>query len=87
MELEELAKKEIKRMEDVLKTLKVVDNKGSELYEIMMSYFADSKGFLKRKDYIRAFETVVICWAYCDAGLHFGVFKTESRFGKLFTLG
>lgn len=86
MEMEELSKKEIKKMEVALKEIKVIDNNGLELYNLILSYFTDAKHFLEKKDFIRAFEAAVICWAYCDAGLHLKVFSVSEKFKSYFTL-
>lgn len=86
MEMKPLAEKEIKRMEEILKGLKIVDNKGLELYNLILAYFSDSKGFFRKEDFLRAFETVVISWAYCDAGIHLGVFSVEDNLKKHFTI-
>jgi hypothetical protein len=86
MEIEQLAEKEIARIEEILKELKVTDSKGLELYNIILSYFTDSKSFLKKRDFLRAFETAVICWAYCDAGIHLNVFSIDDKLKKYFTI-
>lgn len=83
--MKELAEKEINKMENILKEMKVVDNRGLELYNLILSYFTDAKHFFDKKDFIRAFEAVVISWAYCDAGLHLKVFFIDGKFKKYFT--
>ena len=90
MDMEELgglSVKEIGKMEAVLKELKVIDNSGLELYNLVLSYFTDAKHFLDKKDFVRAFEAVVISWAYCDAGLHLKAFHVAENLKKLFTTG
>ncbi len=85
-ELKELAEREINKIDAVLKNLKVIDNSALELYNLILSYFGDAKHFLNKKDFIRAFEAAVICWTYCDAGLHLKVFFIDSKFKKYFTI-
>jgi hypothetical protein len=86
MELEELTKKEIEKMEKVLKEVKVKDAKALEVYNLALSYFTDAKHFLDKKDFVRAFEAIVICWAYLDACLHFGFLEISEEFKKHFTV-
>jgi hypothetical protein len=86
MELEELTKKEIEKMEKILKEVKVKDAKALEVYNLALSYFTDAKHFLDKKDFVRAFEAIVICWAYLDACLHFGFLEISEEFKKHFTV-
>jgi hypothetical protein len=86
MELEDLARKEIEKMEKILKEVKVKDTKALEVYNLALSYFTDAKHFLEKKDFVRAFEAIVICWAYLDACLHFGFLETSEEFKKYFTI-
>jgi hypothetical protein len=86
MELEELTKKEIEKMEKVLKEVKIKDAKALEVYNLALSYFTDAKYFLDKKDFVRAFEAIVICWAYLDACLHFGFLEISEEFKKHFTI-
>jgi hypothetical protein len=86
MELEELTKKEVEKMENVLKEVKIKDAKALEVYNLALSYFTDAKHFLDKKDFVRAFEAIVICWAYLDACLHFGFLEISEEFKKHFTV-
>ncbi len=85
-EVEDIALKEIDKMDTILKNLKLVDNSGLELYNLILSYFNDAKYFLDKKDFLRAFEAAVICWAYCDAGVHLKVFSINNELKKHFTV-
>ena len=71
MSIEELVEKEIKKIEDVVKEVKLKDSKALEVYNLALSYFVDAKHFFDKKDFIRAFEAIVISWAYLDSCLHF----------------
>ena len=86
MNLQDFAKKEIEKIEDVIKEIKMVDGKGKELMELIESYFKDSKYFYGKQQHLQAFEAAVICWAYIDAGLHLKVFEVPEKFAKLFTV-
>jgi hypothetical protein len=86
MELEELARKEIEKMEKVFKEVKIKDAKALEVYNLALSYFTDAKHFLDKKDFVKAFEAIVICWAYLDACLHFGFLEISEEFKKHFTV-
>jgi len=86
MELEELTKNEIERMGKILKEVKIKDAKALEVYNLALSYFTDAKHFLDKKDFVRAFEAIVICWAYLDACLHFGFLEISEEFKKHFTI-
>jgi len=85
--LKAAAEKEIARMEAVFKELKVVNADAMALYNLAVSYFSDSKHFLAKGDFLRAFEAVVIAWAYCDAGLHLRTFEVPDALRKEFTVG
>ncbi len=85
-ELKELAEKEIKKIDTIMKSLKVIDNSALELYNLILAYFIDAKHFLEKKDFIRAFEAAVICWSYCDAGLHLKAFSVDEDLKKYFTI-
>ena len=86
MELENLAKGEIDKIAGVVKSLELIDHTGRELFELIESYFIDSKHFYENRQYLQAFEAAVICWAYIDAGLHLKVFEVPKEFSKLFTV-
>lgn len=82
----EEAKKEIERIDKIMKHLEVVDSKADSLVEVIHSYYEDSKSFFKKKQYLQALETAFIVWAYVDAGLHLKVFKVPDELKKMFTV-
>ncbi|MFZ8830025.1 MAG: DUF357 domain-containing protein [Candidatus Aenigmatarchaeota archaeon] len=86
MELEELCKSEIEKMESILKEVMVKDVRALEVYNLALSYFTDAKHFFDKKDFVRAFEAIVICWAYLDACLHFNFLEIPEEFKKHFTV-
>jgi hypothetical protein len=84
--MRDLAKKEVERMESVLSSLKVLDNKALELYNLILSYTNDARHFFEKGDYVRAFEAAVISWAWVDAGLHLSAFSVGKDAMKDFTV-
>ena len=40
---------------------------------------------MEKKDYIRAFEAIVISWAYIDAGIKVGLFEVPIDLREYFT--
>jgi len=86
MEVESLAKKEIGKVELILKELKLVDSKGKSILNLINSYLEDAKYFYDKKQFVQAFEAAVMCWTYADAGLHLKVFEINDYLKKLFTI-
>jgi len=86
MELEKEIEREIKKMEKVVKGVKLKDFIAAEVYNLALSYLIDAKHFFERKDFIRAFEAVIICWAYIDACLHFNFLEVPEEFKDYFTV-
>ncbi|MEM0144077.1 MAG: DUF357 domain-containing protein [Candidatus Parvarchaeum sp.] len=86
--LKERAEKEINMMEKVFKSLSVKDGSNklsAEFFDMSSNYFNDSRFFIEKKDYIRAFEAIVISWAYVDAGLKSGFFEVPATLREYFT--
>ncbi|MBI4010431.1 MAG: DUF357 domain-containing protein [Candidatus Aenigmarchaeota archaeon] len=86
MEIEILARKEMDKVELILKKLKLIDSKGKDILSLINSYFEDAKYFYSKKQFIQAFEAAIMCWTYADAGLHLEVFEIPEELRKLFTL-
>ena len=84
--MESLAKKEIGKVDIILKELKLVDPKGKNILDLINSYFEDAKYFYSKKQYVQAFEAAVMCWTYADAGLHLKVFEVPDNLKEFFTL-
>ncbi|MEK6909798.1 MAG: hypothetical protein AABW61_01840 [Candidatus Aenigmatarchaeota archaeon] len=63
MELEEEARKEMDRIDKIMKNLEVIDSKADSLVKVINSYYEDSKSFLEKKQYLQALETAFIVWA------------------------
>ncbi|MCL4372457.1 DUF357 domain-containing protein [Candidatus Parvarchaeota archaeon] len=87
--LKERTEKEIAMMEKVFRSLSVKDRKNkfsSDFFDMSSNYFNDSKFFVGKKDYLRAFEAVVISWAYIDAGIKVGLFEVPANLREYFTV-
>jgi hypothetical protein len=86
MGVKEEAKKELDRVELIIKNLQMIDSKGEEILTLINSYHEDAKHFYEKEKYLQAFEASVICWAYADAGLHLKVFEIPKDLKKFFTV-
>ena len=87
-DLKERTEREISMMEKVFRALSVKDDENklsSEFFDMSSNYFNDSKFFMEKKDYIRAFEAIVISWAYIDAGIKVGLFEVPIDLREYFT--
>jgi len=82
--LKELAEKQIKIIEEVMKNLKILED--NELIELAKSYFYDAKYFFEKEDYLNSFEAITISWAYIDACLHFKKIEIQEEIKKFFTV-
>ena len=87
-EVKELARKQIDIMKKIFSSSKANTSKKAyrELYELANTYLSDSEYFFKKGDYVRAFESVVISWAYFDSLLHLGKLKIDKKYMKYFTV-
>jgi hypothetical protein len=83
--MKEIVEENIRKMEEVLKNLKILDKNALELYNLAVSYFLDSKYFLEKNDLIRAFECITISWAYIDALLHLKLVEIDEKYKRYFT--
>lgn len=87
MELKSEAKKEVKRVKQIMENLEVADSdKADSLLKVMKSYYEDCLSFYKKEKWLQSLETAYIVWGYCDAGLHLGVFKVPESMHKMFTV-
>ena len=89
--LEEAAKKEIVKMQQVMQSLKLASGQEKnpqtiELKQLAEAYFGDAVHFLHTGKFLEAFEAAVIAWAYADSGLHLGIFTVDKKFEKYFTI-
>ncbi len=86
MDLKKEAEKEIRRIDRIMKNLKIVDDKADSLVKVINSYYEDSRTFFEKKQYLQSLEAAFIVWAYVDAGLHLKVFKVPEELKKMFTI-
>ena len=84
--LEKETKRFQEKLDAVLKTIKIVDKRGTDLFQMANSYFKDSFHFSKKQDLISAFEAVNIAWGYIDSGMRLGFFEIPTELRKWFTV-
>ena len=64
-QLEKEALKEVKRINEIMNSLEIVDHKKSDsLLKVMKSYYDDCVSFYNKKKYLQSLETAFIVWAY-----------------------
>lgn len=85
--LKERTEKEINMMKSVFSGLKIKEKSKLEedFFSMASNYFKDSEFFLRKNDYIRAFESIVISWSYIDAGIKSGFFSVGDNLKEYFT--
>ena len=87
MDLRLEAEKELKRIKQIMESLEITEpKKASSLVKVMKSYYEDCLSFYKKGEWLQALETAFIVWAYCDSGLHLGVFRVSDSMRKMFTV-
>lgn len=75
--IEEETLKMIKNIEPKIGKVEVNSDKGEEMLTNMKAYVSDSKHFLKEKNFIKAFESIVWSWAILEICEELGYFKIE----------
>jgi hypothetical protein len=87
MEIEKYAEKEMGRMKDVFKTLKIISSEknAKEFYSFSENYFKDGIHFFNEKKFIESFEAFIISWSYIDAGMKLKFFSVPKKQEKWFT--
>jgi hypothetical protein len=87
MNLKERFLEEKSKMDRVFKNLSIVKQNETEkqFLEMAENYYKDSSYFYGKKDYVRAFEAIVISWAYIDAGIKVGFFSVSEDIRHIFT--
>ncbi len=70
MDTEKTLIHETKKWLKKLESLKIEPStkKGEQYLVNIDAYISDSRHFLEKKDYVRAFEAVVWAWAWCEIG-------------------
>jgi hypothetical protein len=69
--------KMLKKIEPMVKRVEVNSGKGEEMLTNMKAYISDSKHFLKQKNLVKAFESIVWSWAIMEICEELGFFKVE----------
>ncbi|OYT41559.1 MAG: hypothetical protein B6U78_02820 [Candidatus Aenigmarchaeota archaeon ex4484_224] len=87
MDIEEAAKKEVERINEIMKNVELKNEKAREVFELAKSYAKDANYFLKEKKFLQAFEAAVIAWGFIDACLHLGYVEIKKEeIKKWFTI-
>jgi hypothetical protein len=84
---QEAAEKEMSRMKEVFKSIKIIskEKNAKEFYDFSKNYFNDGIYFFKEKKFIESFEAFIISWAYIDIGIKLKFFSVQKEHEKLFT--
>jgi hypothetical protein len=87
MEIKEAAEREMKRMNQVFGSLKIIskDKNAKEFLDFSSNYYKDGIYFLNEKKFTEAFEAFIISWAYVDIGLKLKLFSVSEEQKKHFT--
>jgi hypothetical protein len=64
-----ILERENKKLEQIFKSikLKTKDKKTKEIFNLVLSYYKDMSYFLKKKEYVKAFELENYVWGLLDA--------------------
>lgn len=63
------------RIEAEIKNITPKSRESKKHFENMSAYISDSRHFLQKKDFIRAFECVVWAWSIYELCAELGIFK------------
>lgn len=66
------------KIEPILESIEICDNRGEEMLSNMKAYIADSKHFLEKGDFVKSFEAMVWSWAIFEICLELEIFRVES---------
>lgn len=72
--LKEETEKWLGRLEAEVRKIKTDGNSGEKHLTNMNAYISDSRHFLQKKDFIRAFECAVWAWSICELCVEMGIF-------------
>jgi len=88
MDIKEYAEREMKRMQEVMKKVKIVSNdkNAREFYDFATNYYKDGLFFHKNKEYEDAFEAFIIAWAYVDISMKLKFLEVPKDILKYFTV-
>lgn len=77
MEIKDETLKMIEKIKPLVEKIEVKDDKGEEMLENMKAYIEDSKHFLGKENYVKAFEAIVFAYGILETCEELGVFKVE----------
>ena len=66
--------KMLEKIETLINKIKISNKKGEEMFENMNAYIADSRYFLKKKNYLKSFEAIVFAYGILETCIDLGVF-------------
>ncbi len=80
-ETDEKLKKEtekwLKRLEQELAGVNIAGDSGKKHFENMCAYISDSRHFLGKNDFIRAFECAIWAWSICELCIELNIFSKK----------
>ncbi len=62
------------------------EKEAAGFFDMAFNYYKDSSFFSEKKDFVRAYEAIVISWSYVDAGLKMGFFDVPEALLGYFTM-
>ena len=68
--LKEETDKWLERLQDKVKNIKLLDNRGQWALENLKAYIEDCRHFSEKGDLVRAFEAVVYAYGIYETALH-----------------
>lgn len=77
MEIKDETLKMIEKIKPLVEKIEVKDKKGEEMLENMKAYIEDSKHFLGKENYLKAFEAIVWAWAILEICEDLDIFRVE----------
>ena len=79
-----------KEKERITKSLEKIDfgcsKMAQDVGDFVNNYFSDSEYFLKKGDYISAFEALIICWAYLDVSAKLKIIEIPKELRDSYTI-
>ena len=73
----ELIEDWLKKLEKRVEKTIVNDYKGNDLLINIKAYISDTKHFLEKGDYVKAWELVSFAWGLWEAGENLNIFKNQ----------
>lgn len=77
MEIKDETLKMIEKIKPLVEKIEAKDDKGQEMLENMKAYIEDSKHFLGKENYLKAFEAIVWAFAILEICEELGVFRVQ----------